>query len=358
MIVSIVLIAVTLAAVLCIYRDQISPRRAVVFDDGMSIRQLAASNGVPVKEVLHIVGHEDASVWQVNRNVPVRDLYIASRSFEHALAHIQEESDQWKSALTFMFSVLWLSFVVLVVLHSRSLLEKRAFLLLIPLCVLGVLLGATPNPMEAMVKFFKFTNGMEGRLLPVTVTVSLFILFSCWGRKLFCGWACPLGALQETLFNIPLFKKKYRIKVPFVPSLLVRFLLFCLFLCFLYGIVFGIRDFVIFHHLNLFKLFGLELSVLACAVLPVMLLLFLLLYRPYCHYICPFGLFSWVLEKGAMNTMTVDRQKCISCGKCVECCPTDAMKNILQGGAPYRMADCWSCGRCIAVCPVNALTYE
>ena len=140
-------------------------------------------------------------------------------------------------------------------------------------------------------------------------------------------------------------------------SLIIRLILFTLFICLLYGWVFGVKNFVIFHNINLFKIFDLDLPKMAKFVLPILSVLFFLTYRPFCHFICPFGLYSWFLENIAINQIKIDRDECIDCQKCVKACPTEAMDGILNKKRKYFLPDCWSCGKCIDACPKDVINY-
>ena len=46
---------------------------------------------------------------------------------------------------------------------------------------------------------------------------------------------------------------------------------------------------------------------------------------------------------------------CISCGGCVNACPTDA---IVPGDSTYiiKEDDCIDCGSCVSFCPVDAIS--
>ncbi|WP_319370737.1 nitroreductase family protein [uncultured Ilyobacter sp.] len=55
--------------------------------------------------------------------------------------------------------------------------------------------------------------------------------------------------------------------------------------------------------------------------------------------------------------MTVNEEKCIGCGLCVEdCFPRDI--EIIGGKARINNVTCFKCGHCIAVCPVNAVKTD
>jgi len=348
----------TIIILLFMYSNPLDIAPKIYFTETMSLKQLAIANNLPVKEIQHIVSHDDITVWNINKNTPLKELSIDTILFKEAIEHVKGENNQLKDIAKFILWAVWLSFILLSVLQNKTWRTKRSYLLLIVLLVFGVFLGATPNAMESIVKFFKYTNGMEGELKVVSLALVLFSLFSVLGSKLFCSWGCQLGALQESIFNIPLLKSKYKLKVPFLLSLFIRFVLFTLFICLLYGWVFGIKNFVIFHNINLFKIFDLDLPVIAIFLLPILFILFFFTYRPFCSFICPFSLYAWLLENLALNKIKINKQICISCQQCVQACPTEAMQSILNDQRKYFLPDCWSCGKCINACPVKAITYE
>jgi len=206
-----------------------------------------------------------------------------------------------------------------------------------------------------VVKLGKWFGGIQGGPAVVVAAFGLFTLFSVPAAKLVCSWGCQLGALQESIFNIPLLRKKYRWHVPFWVSLGARLVLFGAFVV----LLFGLGDFVVFHHVNYFKVFRpAELAPFAAATVGVMLLASFFVYRPFCQFVCPFGLWAWVLESVAPVKVRLDESKCIHCERCVRQCPTEAMKARYADKRGFFLPDCWSCGTCREVCPTDAITFE
>ncbi len=55
--------------------------------------------------------------------------------------------------------------------------------------------------------------------------------------------------------------------------------------------------------------------------------------------------------------MNVNREKCISCGLCIEDCPVRCIK-FVDEKAEIDNKKCFKCGHCIAICPVNAVDTD
>jgi polyferredoxin len=88
----------------------------------------------------------------------------------------------------------------------------------------------------------------------------------------------------------------------------------------------------------------------------LILVLSLFVYRPWCHFFCPFGLVGWLVEKVSFFKIKVDYDKCISCRACSKACPSTVMDAILK--QDRVIPDCFSCGTCIETCPVNAISFD
>lgn len=56
-----------------------------------------------------------------------------------------------------------------------------------------------------------------------------------------------------------------------------------------------------------------------------------------------------------MNLITVNQEKCIACGLCVNVCPERVLKLSSKGPEEICPADCLACGHCVAICPKEAL---
>ena len=210
-------------------------------------------------------------------------------------------------------------------------------------------MGMHPSPLCVMEKPFMFLN--LGRGIPI-IFISIFVsivILTIIGNKLFCGWVCPLGAIQEIIHRIPL-PRKLKIKLPFQMTNSVRILIFILFIILLFSIGKSI-----YPYLNPFEFFHWGFGLLAIVCFVVALVAGIFIFRPFCYVICPLGLFTWIFEHVSLVRVKLDKDKCTQCNICVEKSPCPTIPSILD--EKKSRPDCHPCGRCIEVCPENALKF-
>ena len=200
------------------------------------------------------------------------------------------------------------------------------------------------------------------------ITGFLILLGVLLGRVI-CGFLCPFGWFQELLHKIPTKKlstKKLKpltylkyvvllVMVVLLPMLLTNQLgmgdpFFCKYLCpqgVLEGAIplslasAGIRS-------ALGSLFTWKLSILIAVIV-----LSVVFYRPFCKWLCPLGAFYSLFNSVSLLDMRVNKDRCISCGKCARVCGMDV--DITK--TPNH-TECIRCGVCIKACPTDAIRYR
>lgn len=61
------------------------------------------------------------------------------------------------------------------------------------------------------------------------------------------------------------------------------------------------------------------------------------------------------LDRKSVYKSSIDQMRCVACGRCVECCPYNAI--TLDGRRARVITElCQGCGLCVSLCPVNAIT--
>jgi len=215
-------------------------------------------------------------------------------------------------------------------------------------------MGLHPSPVCAITRPFQFVNA--GRPIPVAffTIVGVISVLSIAGNKLFCGWVCPLGAIQEIPQRIKLPKKvreKIRITLPFKVTNTIRVLIFIAFLPVVFTVGRSIYD-----YFNPFEFFHWKFGTVAVVSLAVTLVASVFVFRPFCYLACPIGLWTWVLEHFSLVKIRVDKEGCDMCEACLKLtnCPSVAPALEDKKSRP----DCHACGQCITACPKNALRFR
>jgi ferredoxin len=300
----------------------------------------------------------------LNLHKPVKDLGLDKNEIANAVRTAQAEGFPTKDVLRYVLWSVWLLAAGCLILRGKNLRRTRIVWLVATLAVFGLFLGAAPNPMEAVVKFHKLLKAVPGNpVIFVVLNLAIFTLLSVVGAKMLCSWGCQLGALQESLYNIPVLKRlKRNFKLPFATTIAVRITVYLLFLVLFFKLLNinqGGPGSILYHHLNMFKIYDFyDLALFTLLLIPFVLVASFVVFRPFCQLICPFGLYSWLLENVSLYRVrkaTADR--CNGCHQCEDACPTDAMKAMNNSTRKYFLPDCWSCGSCIDACPMGVLEF-
>lgn len=183
-----------------------------------------------------------------------------------------------------------------------------------------------------------------------------------------CGFLCPFGLVQDLLFKIPFVKKirtlpgekflrwfRYFILLVFV-ILLPVFVMditglgqpwFCKYICPAGTLEGGIPQTLLNQNLRgaIGFLFKWKVSILVVTVISS-----IIIYRPFCRYICPLGAIYGLFNKVSFYRYKVDPDKCTKCGACQKICKL----NIKVYENPNSL-DCIRCGECKAGCPKKAI---
>lgn len=223
---------------------------------------------------------------------------------------------------------------------SGNISRNISFIIIILSVLTGFVFLAPLMPMEftGMVHLALGTQALTPGILGI-----LFVLVLAFiaGRS-FCAHICPVGSVQELASDIPL--KKIDISRTGMLEM-VRFGIFIAI------ITAGLYFINLMEYTGIYDFFSLTLSV-GFFLFAALLALSVLIYRPVCRILCPFGvLFS--LAGHFSRNLLVRTGACINCKKCEKACPV----HCAEKGASKR--ECYLCGRCTKICPVKgALVYK
>ncbi len=245
--------------------------------------------------------------------------------------------------------VLWIATIVAatVLLRRRKATSKvRLAFLVGGVLVFGLLFGLllpaelNPNPVASLRTLLTSILVRGEFALPIAAML-IILLVAVWiSNKSICGWACQLGLLQDLLHRVKLPKWE----PPFWLSNSVRIVAFV-------GLVGGLvaagMDWI--GLIDPFQIFSFNLTWAIGLFSAAVLVASLFVYRPWCRFLCPFGLLGWLVEQVSLMRPRVDREVCKECQLCVRACPSGAMADLYEGKAFH--ADCFACGACIEACP-------
>ncbi len=238
--------------------------------------------------------------------------------------------------------------------------------------------------------FFSMTEGMFPFFL-LTVLI-LVLLFS---NRIFCGWICPIGSIQDLCAAIPTKKRKVEIgrhkkllNIKYVFIIITVIIIFPLGITknsnYLFYVDFKAQLGVFAHQpIGFFSLsefiFVFFPQVIQNVFLPaqfgalefggyVILLFYSLIIilsvwypRIYCRYICPFAAVSSAVTEYSFLKLARNPVRCVGrseCGVCEDVCP----KQIRILDEPFEFytgsGECNFCLECKEKCPYDAILIK
>lgn len=255
--------------------------------------------------------------------------------------------DRFWAGIPFYAGFWALIFGLAVVFYLFKWKHLRQPLLFLSAIFFGFFLGGVPNPINGI--FEVLANHQV--LLNIGLILLPLGLSFIWGR-FYCGWICPLGAIQEFLNPAPEGRS--------LPQPLDRVLKY---LKYILLAVFGYLSWYSTHNLWLKydpsqTLFTFNGSFTAIIILISILLISIWVSRPFCRYLCPLGAILAITSRLAPFKMRADAKKCMVCGKCrTGECPMDAVSafNPEIDLPNIDNAECIKCSRCQKNCRNSAL---
>ncbi|MBC8473445.1 MAG: 4Fe-4S binding protein [Candidatus Omnitrophica bacterium] len=208
-------------------------------------------------------------------------------------------------------------------------------------------------------QFLAITSG-EWQVWGVLTLGFLWLLIMLTIGQGICSWVCFFGGIDEAFTKLrkkPLIKLKISKRWRDFP---LAFLIFLLIITFLQGRPVFCSWFCPFKLTTGFLDTAPAIRIAQIAFFLLFLVVFVILLpvlskkRTFCSLICPFGALVSVCGKISPYRVTINKEKCEACGKCLEVCPVFAIERHDPDG--YRISSyCNKCGKCIDVCPGNAI---
>jgi NosR/NirI family nitrous oxide reductase transcriptional regulator len=159
----------------------------------------------------------------------------------------------------------------------------------------------------------------ESYALPLTALLFFFIplVFALLYGRQFCAGACPLGAIQELTGIYPVkIPKSIEVLLSSVPYIYLAL-----------AILFAATDshFIICKYDPFVGIFRLNAPLTMVVFGSLLLLAGLFVNRPYCRFLCPYGVLLGWLSRFSGKHVTITPDECINCKLCKDSCPYNAI---------------------------------
>ena len=194
------------------------------------------------------------------------------------------------------------------------------------------------------------------------VVFALLFLGSLVAARLWCGFLCPAGGLQEAcnlVLRRPLWTRK------------LDWLKYVVFLGIFGSLTLAIWSAGGLKSVDLFYRTQNGISILAAGGVamflgPVIITLFITLIfgkRGFCHTFCPIAVMLIIGRKirnlfvwPALH-LEAEKERCTDCKKCVKECPVSLDVNGMVREGNLEQAECILCASCVDTCPQGVIRY-
>jgi NAD-dependent dihydropyrimidine dehydrogenase PreA subunit len=328
----------------------------LVFRDGMTIAEFGNENKLPgdlLKKTFHLQSKEDQQKSLDSLNIPHNE--ITERLNKELTLVTEYESRNWvKIPLKFFLWILFLSIVFYLMRRKKITANLRKIFYLTAIVVFGIILGSDPGPMGT-IKDAIVLYGTKGLIFPPRmIALTAFLLLVFLANKFICSWGCQAGTLQDIIFRLNRnhrdtagIMRQYRPPFLWTNTIRVAFFLIFTSVAFAWG-----NDLI--DPIDPFKIYKpTAIGIGGAIFLGLIGVASLFVYRPWCQFVCPFGLIGWSVEKVSLFKIIVNHETCIGCRSCEKACPSTVMGAILK--QDRMIPDCFACGSCIEVCPTGSI---
>jgi len=302
---------------------------------------------------------------------------------------IREHSITITRRIIQIFAFLIINYIILEAILQINLLSLEGLIKVLPI------LNSPRNPLSqgGGILEYIFFSMAEGAFPFFLIAVLLLVLL--FSNRFFCGWICPIGAIQDACAAIPTKKRKFKIQThKTLLNMKYVFIIIMIIVIFPLGITknanilfyidfktqlgifaeqpigfFSLSEFIfvylpyVVQNIFLPAQFGaLDFGGYLILIFYSLILVLSVWYpRIYCRYICPFAAISSAVSDYSFLKLARNPVKCVGrseCGICEAVCP----KQIRILDEPFDCftghGECNLCLECKEKCPYGAIDIK
>jgi len=257
-----------------------------------------------------------------------------------------EHKTNW-NRFNWAIGILFATFLAGIFVRYGKTRKLRPIFLLAAVVILGFYRGG-PGIISSFQNTFLYIIGASWKWTAIVLFVGVLILTYFQG-KVFCGWICYLGAIQEFLYigKIKVLQSRKAQKI----MLIIRYILLAAIL-----IQLIISQTIEWSRIGPFKvIFNLySPNITGYVLLGILLLSSLFIHRPFCKMLCPAGLiFGWVSKIPGAAILGIS-DSCSGCKTCSTSCQINAITRD-EKTSYLDNQECIMCGECLSDCKIESI---
>ena len=265
-------------------------------------------------------------------------------------AETQEETPKHKTnwnRFYWAINILFATLLAGIFVRFQATRKLRPLFLLASVVILGFYRGG-PGIISSFQNAWLFTIGASWQWTAVVLFVGVLILTYFFG-KVFCGWICYLGAVQEFLHI-----SKYKILQSEKAQKIMRIIRYVTFTAIIIQLT--ITQSIEWSKIGPFKvIFNLySPNLTGYILLTILLISSVFIHRPFCKMFCPVGLaMGWITKIPGASVLGITN----SCSACKTCSTSCQINAITRDNKISKLdnQECIMCGDCMSDCNIKSI---